>query len=304
MKKRTSLKVLLSASIICSIMIPFSFSKVGAENHGWYWEIGPASNGYLVNSCHFTMFLENMYNGSWVIKIKQPTAGAAVFSFALVETDGVTSVTRSYDSNTRYYTITINFDKCTWVHYLISVGGSTSDLWTTANLKNPQGQCNVSTTLTLNYGYQNDYNTRYQLSRIQAILSSIQNNGLIVDTSGIITELQTMIDNQEDIKELLEQQVNGSQETETSVGNNEQNNENLQTEQENYEQLEQQFNSDFDNNLNDINVSDWTTRLTGWSTGVTWLKTQMNTMFNSMGDYKYMLEIGMILAIALIFIGR
>lgn len=324
--KRTSLKVLLSAMIILS-MIPFSFLnlkqevKADLDTSRWFRIVStvPVGTGYGIQIDYIFQARTNLMDGTLTAEVN-PVYKILTdrWNYAIIENDGYVnmSYTRSTSSNPSgtavHYIWTFNIINCSYLHFMVQ--HMDPDFWTTAKIASywtyiGDRTATTSTSLTnSNNYYPVDgtstmlYDDSYYLKQI--LLTLQQAGNTIIDISGIEGRLDDILLNQTQEISLLQQIAQGSQSSTDASDSLDDAVTDTSSNITDFNDLESVFNSNFESSQEDIiDILD-TTDLTAFSNAMNWYIDQLNAMYIAMGDMKILVVLPLILGIALFIIGR
>lgn len=314
--KRTSLKVLLSAMIILS-MIPFSLVKADNNSMGipYFRQIvsfGSTSNGtYVIYDIYFiSEYGLNTDDDDlwWQVNSNYAITGGG-WSNALIEGDGVEAVltenqtSGSGSSVANRYRFYFQLDDCSYFHF--QVINRNFSFWTTSHIESMASLSAIQSNVS--YQSRGTYqNTAANVRKIYNDLHNLLTNGMqiSIDLTDIEEILNDVVENQETMIQLLESIANGSSgstSAESDLDNQIQDTTDLIVD---YEDLNSSFESSFDSSQTDVVNIMSSTDLNQFATAMNWYISQLNNLYISMGDMRILVILPLILGIALFIIGR
>lgn len=324
--KRTSLKVLLSAMIILS-MIPFSFLnlkqevKADLDTSKWFRIVStvPVGSQYGLQVDYYFISGQGLMNGTLTAQVNPNFAITTDrWNYALLDYNGsaVMSYTRDTSTNSSgtavRYTWSFTIQNCSYLHFMCQhMDGS---FWTTQKINSYWsyiGDRTATTTTSLTWAYYRDDGVSYGLNDygesyyLQQILHELRSSGnTIIDISGIEGRLDDILLNQTQEITLLQQIAQGSQSSTDASDNLDDAVTDTSSNITDFNDLESVFNSNFESSQEDIiDILD-TTDLTAFSNAMNWYIDQLNAMYIAMGDMRILVVLPLILGIALFIIGR
>lgn len=160
--------------------------------------------------------------------------------------------------------------------------------WTTVYQNGQYNNCLANTSMIITYVDSEEFINNDSKSKLDLIIEN-----QIEINSEIITKL-----------DMIYNQLIGDETINNTIDNNTNQNNQLNEQINEYEEINSTFESNFNDSLQSINLDDLSNQLNSLTQSTTWWRTQMDNIYNSMGNFRFVLLLPLVVGIALILIGR